>query len=140
MTDPTSLGIPAGPFGELLSSGFEVVSESRLSSHGDTLLVLRRGSCEVLLGRDRGQSFITVRVPGTGLDYEVAIWESCVDREFPSLDVRGFNADVEVLIRRFSDIERTAKEGGQDLLDCLRDAGLRRFQERRERGLIQRPG
>jgi len=138
VTDPQAFGVPRRSFSKLISAGFEVISERR-SSPQDTVLVLRRGSCEVLLGRDRGQIFVTLRVPGTDLDYEVAIWESCLDGEAPSLDVRGFDVDVEVLVKRFADIERTATKGGQALLDCLRDAGLRRFHERRERGLIHRP-
>jgi hypothetical protein len=135
MTNDEDLAALAGAQDELARGGFEVVSGGLGGSSGDQLVELHHGSCEVLIGRDRGQLFATIRSSRAGPDYDVGLWEGCLDRSGPPLGNRDFLLDVKTILQRRSEIERAVNDPDINIYDCLRDAGRKRFFARREAGL-----
>jgi hypothetical protein len=69
-----------------------------------------------------------------------SLWVSCLDRVRPSLDVRDFEEDVALLLRRLVELESLVSASGPETEDCLREAGQWRLSQRRSRGLIKAPG
>lgn len=124
---------------ELVKAGFRVISDHESGSFGDRYAELQRGPWRVQIGLDRGQLFLTLRVPNRAADYDLGLWESCLDNRGPSLEVRDFASDVKVLIRRLPEFDRLLARASDELGDCLRQAGTRRFFARRDEGLITRP-
>jgi hypothetical protein len=106
----------------LTAAGFAVTSERLLDSSGDMLIELERGLSHIEIGLDRGELDLIMRAPGGGGDYQLALWEACLDDRNPSLEPGDFVADVQLLIRRAAGV-RTPCGGASARLGRLPRAG-----------------
>jgi hypothetical protein len=123
----------------LVDAGFEIADQRGPEAFGNRLIELSRGSMIVWLVQDRDQSFLTLGTRRGAARHDLGLWLSCLDHQRPRLEPRDFEADVELLLRRFSELESFVEASGHDTERCLKDAGEWRFSERRSLGLIRYP-
>ncbi len=122
----------------MVDAGFEVIDERGPEAFGNRLIELHRGLMRARLTRDRDQLFLVMAADGWETSHDIGLWEACLEDALPSLEPRPMETELNILLTRLDQFERVL-DGGPELDECLREAGMWRFTERRRRGFIRPP-